>query len=392
MGTKPKFLVIAPYLPRFDKNSGDFRLFQMLGMIAKSHEITYLATGSMGEGPENDRRYHAALTDMGLRVHPLGESFLKHLVQHRYDAAMIEFYYIADHYLPRIKMIQPRCPVIVDSVDVHYRRAFTKYGLTMSIEDLSAAEKIKKYELDVYKKSDMVITVTEEDADILKRDCAGLKTSVIPNIHEIRPLPDLPGNRNLLFVGGFSHDPNIDAVMWLCGEIFPLIREAIPGITLTIAGSNPPEDIRRFQSDTIKVTGYVPSLTPIYRNSIISVAPLRYGAGMKGKVGEAMAFGLPVVTTSIGAQGMGLVHRVNSMISDSPEEFAASVVELIRDKSLYESIRANALDNIRETCSPEIVERKIHLLFSELNDTCAAPICLRDRLEIIKKYVARRLG
>lgn len=392
MDKKPKFLLVAPYLPRFDRNSGDFRLFQIIGMIAKSHEITYIAAGDTGENIEDDRRYLSALRDLNITVHSKDASFLGLLLKNRYDVAMLEFYYVAEHYLPRIRMVRPRCPVIVDTVDVHYRRAFTKHDVTKCDTDLYAAEKIKKNELAVYRNADMVITVTEEDAEILKSDCGSLNTRVVPNIHEINAVRVRNENLNLLFVGGFSHDPNVDAVQWLCADIFPLIREALPGVTLTIAGSNPPEAIRQFQSNAIEVTGFVPSLAQYYRKSLLSVAPLRYGSGMKGKVGEAMAHGLPVVTTTIGAQGMGLIHGFDSMISDNAEGFAAAVIELIRDRKLYESVRAKAMEKIRETSSPEIVERKIRLLLSELAAAGAAPMRLGQKFEFLRKYVVGRLG
>jgi glycosyltransferase involved in cell wall biosynthesis len=158
---------------------------------------------------------------------------------------------------------------------------------------------------------------------------------------------------------------------------------------LIVVGSNPPDEIRRLQSDFIQVTGFAPSLDPFFRNSYVSIAPLRFGAGMKGKVGEAMSRGLPVVTTSIGAQGMGLVHRHNAMICDSPAEYAASVVELIRNRGLYEDIRKNAIDHIRNTCGTVVVGKMLNSMMEELAYIKPTPMKLREKVGFASKFIRK---
>jgi glycosyltransferase involved in cell wall biosynthesis len=233
------------------------------------------------------------------------------------------------------------------------------------------------------------VTVTDEDAKVLKGDCPGLNIKIVPTIHDPALIPQENGNRNLLFVGGFRHDPNVDAVRYFCEQIFPSIRMAVPDCKLIIVGSNPPDEIRRLQSDFIQVTGFAPSLDPFFRNSYISVAPLRFGAGMKGKIGEAMSHGLPVVTTPIGAQGMGLVHRHNAMICDSPSEYAASVVELVRNRGLYEDIRKNAVDHIRNTCGTEVVEEMVNAMMEELESIKPTPMKLREKVSIASNFIRK---
>jgi O-antigen biosynthesis protein len=364
-------------------------MYRLLEIFSRDHEIVFLAQGETGDGQKEEARYLDALANLNIAAHVKDYSLAKILLAQSFKAAIIEFYYIADHYIPRIKILQPKCHVIVDTVDIHYRRAYTKYLVTKNQEDLTATEKIKREELRVYKKADVIVTVTDEDAEVLNGDCPGLIIRTIPNIHDPALIAQENGNRNLLFVGGFSHDPNVDAMLYFCEQIFPSIREAVPDCKLTIIGSNPPEEIRRLQSDFIRIIGYAPSLDPFFRNSYVSVAPLRFGAGMKGKVGEAMSQGLPVVTTSIGAQGMGLVHRHNAMICDSPSEFAASVVELIRNRELYEDIRRNAFDHIKNTCGTVVVEKVVNNMMEELEYITPTPMKFGDKVGIASKFIGK---
>lgn len=384
-----KLLFIAPHLPRFDKQSGDLRLYRFLEILSRKHEVVFLALETTGEGAESERAYQKALEELNILTYVKDFSFLKILLRYSFRAAIIEFYYIAEHYIPRIKTFQPNCHVIIDTVDLHYKRIYSKHALTNSPHDLLLAEKTKSDELRVYSKSDLVVAVTDEDADMLRKDCPGLHIRTIPNIHDPEPLKDQNGNRNLLFVGGFSHDPNVDAVLYFCSHIFPLIQSSVTECKLIIVGNNPPEEIRNLQSESIHVAGFVPSLEPVFENSYISVAPLRFGSGMKGKVGEAMSKGLPVVTTSIGAQGMGLMHRHTAMISDSPEGFAGSVVELLLNESLYKTIRTNALDHITKMCGIEVVGKKVNDLINELQSITPRTIRPSEKFKMSLNYLKK---
>jgi len=385
-------LFIAPHLPRFDKYSGDLRMFRLLEILAKRYDVVFIAQENTGEGPAEESRYLAALAKSNIRAHAGEYSLPRILIGRNFKAAIIEFHYIAEHYIPRIRMLRPRCRIVVDTVDIHYRRAFSRYGVTKDPEDLSAAERTKRDEIAVYRKADMVLTVTDEDAEILDADCPGLTMRTVPNIHDPAPLREGNDNRNLLFVGGFSHEPNVDAVLYFCGRIFPAIRQSVPDCTLTVVGSNPPEEIRRLADPAVDIAGFVPTLDPVFRNSYISVAPLRFGAGMKGKVGEAMSEGLPVVTTSIGAQGMGLIHRHNAMVCDSETDFANSVIELFRNRMLYEAIRRNAFEHIRNICGTEAVTGKVGEIMDQLDDMQPKRIGFGERIALASGFLRKAIS
>src|SRR5262249_17559474 len=133
----------------------------------------------------------------------------------------------------------------------------------------------------------------------------------------------------------------IDAMLWFVNEILPVIRDRLR-VRLTILGSNPPDEVRRLAGPDVTVTGYVPEVGEYFRQARVFVAPLRYGAGVKGKVGQAMTFGLPVVTTTIGAEGMGIVDDVHALIRDEPVGFAAAVISLMTSPEQWERISSSS--------------------------------------------------
>jgi glycosyltransferase involved in cell wall biosynthesis len=155
----------------------------------------------------------------------------------------------------------------------------------------------------------------------------------------------------MVFIGGFDHLPNVDGMLWFVHEVMPLIRQRWPG-RLTILGSNPPPEVRALSSEDVTVTGYQADVGPFFRAAAVFVAPLRYGAGVKGKVGHAMSFGVPVVTTRIGSEGMGIVDGRHALVRDDPATFAQAVVQLATDADLWKCVSAAGVMLVTERFSP----------------------------------------
>ncbi|HYY42566.1 MAG TPA: glycosyltransferase family 4 protein, partial [Pyrinomonadaceae bacterium] len=147
--------------------------------------------------------------------------------------------------------------------------------------------------------------------------------------------------------------------------VFPLVRQALPDVELDIIGDNAAE-IAAYAAAGVHVRGYVPDVTPYWQTRRVFVAPLRYGAGVKGKIGEALAHGLPCVTTSVGAEGMGLQHNESAMITDTPEAFAAAVVQLYTQRELWQRLADNGYAHIARHFTPEVVAPVIANSISEL--------------------------
>lgn len=384
---KGKILVISPTVPRPDMNSGDLRLYSILSILVQEYAISFVPAKIMA----GDETYVSQLERNHITVHAEQVALRKLLETERFKFAILEFYFTAEYYLDRIRILQPECRVVVDSVDVHYLRHQLKSDLTGDAADHAVYRETKKRELAVYRKADAVLTVTRDDADALVRECPDITCELVPNIHELRLSDTQPECETLIFVGGFAHPPNVDAVHYFCGDILPRVRRTKPGVKCMIVGSNPPEEIRALANEGLAVTGYVPEVTPYLHRSRVSVAPLRYGAGMKGKVGEAMAHGIPVVTTSVGAQGMGLANRKDVMIADSPEAFAAAVVELLDDGALYGAIRRNAIQIIEDNFTPQLVGQAMSAALERIGRKPAKWMKPYEKVAFFNKYVMQRI-
>jgi len=366
-------LVIDPFMPLYDRASGSQRLFNILRLMQQSgYHITYIGRDGRGQDRyANELRSMGILTystdpermaELGYKIQAPRVDLETILSLRNYSVAWLSFYELAGQYLPLMRRFSPYTAVIVDSVDVHFLRERREGELKGNARLIANAEQTRLRELGVYGQADLVITVTENDRQVLLSENPNLCVAVIPNIHES---PSLNGNKGfeersgILFVGNFAHRPNIDAVIYLCEEIFPMIHAEIQDIRLFVVGNNPPPEVRKFHSGNVIVTGYVPDLTSYLTAVRVSVAPLRYGAGMKGKIGEAMAAGVPVVTTSIGAEGMELVNGHNVLVADDPVEFARAVIRLYQDKLLWEKLSLNGQAIIRKLYSPDVTRLKL---------------------------------
>jgi glycosyltransferase involved in cell wall biosynthesis len=213
--------------------------------------------------------------------------------------------------------------------------------------------------------ADIVFAVTQEEKSQILKEVKDAKVEVIPTIHDcvdkVKPLAD---RRNLLFVGHYAHSPNEDAVCYFVKEILPWIRQDIPDVVFYMVGSHITEPVQSLASRDVVAVGYVPDLTPYLDGCRVFVAPLRYGAGIKGKIAQSMGFGLPVVTTSLGAEGMNLIDGEHVLIADSPAAFASAVVRLYTDDRLWEDLSQNGLLHIKSNFSKDVVQTKLNQIFT----------------------------
>ncbi len=166
-----------------------------------------------------------------------------------------------------------------------------------------------------------------------------------------------------MFVGAFSHTPNADAVEWFADAILPSLQRRQRGLVLRVVGPDVPRRLRRLAPSSVKVLGYVADLAPVLDASRVFVAPLRFGAGMKGKIGQSMSQGLPVVTTSVGAEGMFLVDGENALVADAPEAFAHAVDRLVRDDALWTQLSRSGAQLVRQHFSEDAALARLAALF-----------------------------
>ncbi len=363
-------LVIDRFIPTHDKDSGSLRMYLLLKILrALGYRVTFL--------PDDLRRsepYAEELERMGIEILSGNLDIQKYLEE---KGSVFAFVIVSRpeqtyKYLPLIRAYALNSIIVYDTVDLHWVRFERAAAINGSRELQEKAKHYKAMELFNASCSDVVFTVTGDEKKLLMREIPDLRVEIVPNVHQvIQRVKPFHERKDIMFIGSFLHQPNEDAVQFFVREIFPSIKKRIPDAKFFVVGSDPLESILKLGSDTIKVTGYVKDVSPFFENCRVFVAPLRYGAGMKGKIGQSMAYGLPVVTTMIGAEGIGLVNNENALIADEPAEFADSVLRLYSDEELWNRISRDSIAHIEKNYSQETIGKKmaemLHALKSSKN-------------------------
>ncbi|MBK6472922.1 MAG: glycosyltransferase [Betaproteobacteria bacterium] len=366
-------LVITDLLPTPDRNSADFRFARLLGMLAGQHSVWLCVLGQVRQtraiGAEAVGRYQRDLAALGVHLCEGGATAA--LQARDYTAVLFEWHFPAKALVERVRLLQPRARMVVDSVDVVFHRLEAKARITGRADDVEKAARTKAEELAVYAQSDLVITVTDADAQILRDEVPTTPTFTIPNIHPLEQ-PVAAGAAAaplLLFIGSYARpggETNIDAMRYFCGEVLPLVVAAVPEARLRIVGGPRNADIDALASPHVEVLGFVPETRPYLQTSAISIAPLRFGGGMKGKIGEAMSFGLPVVTTTTGIEGFGLTAGEHALVGDTARTFADHVIALLREPALRQRVGMAGHRFISEHYSDVAVQARVAQLFAQL--------------------------
>jgi len=352
-------LIIGVRIPTPDLDSGSLRLFRILQILARiSREACFLAVCpfdqplyfSRLEADKENLKSAGIVVPEGTDEDP--EVFLRTRGP-KFDLVILSDEFVAHRYLPRVRRYCPEALVVFDTVDLHYLRLYREALLTRSRELVKMAIATRKRELQAIEKSDVTLVTSTAEHQKLSAMFPREKIRVLSNIHEVSTTGGLSfeRRRGVLFVGSFSHGPNLDALSVLM-NIFPRLQEAIPGLTLRIAGADPPGEIlRNNPRREITFLGHVSDLLPLFHRSRISVAPLRFGAGVKGKVLESMACGLPVVATPVAAEGLGASGGRHLAIAELEEEFILQVIDTYNRKSQWQDFQLHGRALIEEKFS-----------------------------------------
>ena len=366
---KPTILVIDSYVPLYDRESGCVRLLNILKLLLNlGYSVIFFPDNGYPEQP-----YTSVLQQMGIEViygtpqrYNLEEKLIKYLPL--IDGVWLCRPELCDKYMDLIRL-KTKAPIIYDTIDLHFLRLKRqKDYLDPSYQNTSWSwQTYQKLELNYANQAEATVVVTEDEKQVLSS--LGVKNVwVIPNIHEEIYLSEkvaFDQRAGLVFIGSYNHPPNIDAVKWLCLEIMPLVWASRPDITVNLLGSNLKDEVKELASDKVIVTGYVPEVEPYFQKSRVFVAPLRFGAGMKGKIGQSLSLGLPTITTKIGAEGMGLIDHQDVLIADTDEEFAQAVIELYDNRELWQKLADNSLETIKRY-QPATVQTNLQALLSNL--------------------------
>lgn len=367
-GKKLQILIIDHRIPEFDKDAGSLRMDLIIKMLL---QLGYNVTFYPDSPPSQP--YLSVMQDLGVEViidYSSFEDFIKERA-FQFEIIWMTRPHTSFNKLDIIKSYSPTSSIIYDTNDVHFIREMRRASIEGSQEVLCKANIEKMQEDYLTRNADLTIVVTDTDRDHLLKMNPQLKIRNIPCIYNtVKEQSSYESREGIVFVGGFLHLPNVDGIRWFVKEVWPIFHNEMPNIPFYIIGSNATDEIKIYDNQNgIKVLGFVPQIKPWLLKSRISVAPLRYGAGMKGKVVEAMAHGLPVVTTSIGAEGMRLNNMENVIISDNPKEFAAELINLYTDKKMWNIISSNSFKHVSANFCTDVVINDLESILNEVNGT-----------------------
>ena len=327
--TGPSVLVVDNQVPAPDRDSGSLRMSLLLQMLAELGWRVRLL-------PMN-RFLHASygehLQQMGIEVvhgSVENEAYLDE-VGADLDLVVLSRPIVAVNTLQAVRERAPAAVVVYDMVDFHGLRA--ERGHSVGAQG-SAAEAVSELERTLVRHSDATFAISDRERDLMASLEPAARILTMPNVHDSPASTTAFGDRHgLLFVGSWHHPPNRDAIAHLVGDLMPLLREELPGVELLIAGSDVPADVGG--APDVRVLGWLPDLGEVFDRVRLSVAPLRYGAGLKGKVGDSLVRGVPVVTTSVGAEGFDAGDDFRLVVADDPAGFCAAVADLYRDEERW---------------------------------------------------------
>ncbi|MGB4336173.1 MAG: glycosyltransferase, partial [Chromatiaceae bacterium] len=321
-------------------------LFALLGELG--FKVTFAAANLEAPQP-----YVTDLQRQGVEV--LYRPYVKSLAHHlkarggEYDLVILSRADTAAKFMAIARRHCPRARLIFDTVDLHFLREGRLADLTGDPHTRALAERRRKEELGLIAQADTTLVVSAVERDLLAREAPTADVRLLSNIHR------LPGRhfgfterRDIFFIGAFAHPPNRDAVLWFCRYILPLILAEAPDMRLSVIGAEPPAEVRALAGGAIRILGHVPDVTPFFDGCRLSLAPLRYGAGVKGKINQSLAHGLPVVATTQAVEGMFLEDGHSVLVADTPRDFAAAVLRLYRDPDLWERLSDGGLAVMEE--------------------------------------------
>jgi GT2 family glycosyltransferase len=359
--------------PTPDMDSGSIDSFNTMVLLRDmAFQVTFIPVSDF----LYSSKYTKDLQSVGIEVlySPFVTSVEQHLKEygHRYHLIFACRYNTLDPHLDNLKMYCPHAKIIFNTVDLHYLRLMRSAEISNDISLQANAAKVKDIELRLMGVANITTVVSKLEHEILCNLTDKRKIRLMPYSRFIRGTKAAFHERSdIVFVGGYAHQPNIDAVLYFVKDIMPLLRLRLAGLKFYVVGSNPTSEIMALACEDVIILGYVENLNSLLDKFRVSVAPLRFGAGIKGKIGTAMAVGLPVVATSMAAEGMELTNGENIVIADGAERFAAAIEGLYQNESNWNHIRNQGLEFAEQAWGGAAAMKVLGGILSELEFTTA---------------------
>lgn len=359
-------LIIEETLPTPDKDSGSVRMMAIIkGLQDLGYKVTFWPNDREKKEP-----YASQMQQLGVEVVYGSVDFMQFARHYAsfYDMVIMSRPEICAKYINICKSHFTNATLVYDTVDLHYLRLARQATIEMANAEalLEQSKWYKILETGLMERTNATLVVSDKEVEILHDEGVKANIIVVSNIHSIKESAYKFGysqRKDVLFVGNFAHLPNRDSVLWLTSTIFPDVLKKSPDIKLHVVGANLPDDLnKKLQGlQNVIVHGFVSDeeLAQILTHTRVFAAPLRYGAGVKGKIGQAIEYGIPIVSTSIGAEGMFLVDKKSAYVTDDAHQFAKHITKLYTDEKTWNLFQENAKSVIDDHFSLAIAKKNL---------------------------------
>lgn len=365
----PHVLVVDHRMPMWDREAGALRMRGILqGLIDLGAHVSFLPDNLVAHQP-----YARELQRIGVEV-LYGVEIPADLerIGRSLSLVILSRPQVAGRWLELLREHAPHAMIAYDTVDLHWlreaRRAAVQSGEDATAPELSQrASAIRELELGIMRATDATVVVSETERAHVLNDVPDASVYVLPTVHDLHTRVPSAGVRDgLLFVGGFEHPPNVDGALMLVRDVMPAVWRALGDVRVVIVGADPPPELTALASDLVDVRGWVPDLEPLLGSARAMLAPLRFGAGVKGKITQALSAGLPVVTTPIGAEGLHATDGEHLLIGQDAEEVAARTISILTDGELWEHLSQAGQRLAAEAYSPALMESRLRALLEDV--------------------------
>ena len=353
--SKRNILVVDALTPTPDQDSGSIVTYEVMSAY---REAGFGESFFPEHSPYWSKKYTSALQRRGVCCYYMPffgrvEQVLD--VDTSFDYALLYRYYVAHSVYHALRAKAPSTRVLFANVDLHYLRETRAAETANDKQGLFPAKLTKKKELEMFAHADASFIHTHFEQEVIQKALPRPLDNlvVLPWIAEVyRDTPGFSARADVMFLGNFPHVPNVDSVLFFVKSIWPELLRGLPShAKLLVVGNKPPEEVLALASDRVIVTGFVEELTPYFEASRVFVAPLRYGAGIKGKLVTALAHGVPSVATNIAAEGIAHAGDEHMSIADDPSQFASEVLRIYEDESSWSRMREAGLRYVEDNYS-----------------------------------------
>jgi glycosyltransferase involved in cell wall biosynthesis len=367
-----RLLIIDAVTPTPDHDAGSLVMMEMIRSFKESGwRTSFIPEDNFAHLPDaTPRVQRAGIEAIYWPQFKTVEEFLRARGR-EFDIVLISRVACAEKHLRTVRRLAPHARIIFNTVDLHYLREAREATLAQDSNALARSERTKAVELAAVVASDLTIVHSVAEKEILAKEAPAGRVYVFPWVAEAHTSSaPFAGRRNVVFVGGFRHAPNVDGLAWFVRDVWPLVRAKAPTAALQVVGADAPPEFAQLDGvNGVRMMGWIPDLDDLLGRARLTVAPLRYGAGVKGKVVSSLSSGVPVVGTKIAAEGMGLALGQDVLVADDPAEFADAVVRVLNDDTLWAQLSTNGLKFVDENYSRTAARRRVREMVDALNLT-----------------------